>query len=69
MMTIRCTDPKTKDIRLKGKMSAEERTKVKDVIRREIQKELIDWLVCQPEDNYGQIQSGMSNFIPSVNKI
>jgi len=63
MMMSRCTDPKTKDKRLKGKISAEERAKIKDTIRKDIQKELIDWLVCQPEDHHGQIEPGMSDIM------
>jgi len=61
MMTSRCTDPKTKDTRLKGKISAEERARIKDQIRRDIQKELIDWLTCQPENHDSQTRSGMSD--------
>ena len=45
MTSSRCTDPKTKDVRLRGRISAEERKKIKDAIQRDIQKELIDWLV------------------------
>jgi len=68
MMTARCTNPETKDPRLKGKISAEKRAETKEVIQREIQKELIDWLVCQPQDHYIQIQSGMSNTVSLTNK-
>jgi hypothetical protein len=62
MTATRCTDPKTKDVRLRAKISAEERAKIKDEIRRDIQNELIDWLIHQPEDHYSQLQSGMYIF-------
>ena len=67
MMSTRCTDPKTKDVRLKARISAEGRTQIKDAIRQEIQMELIDWLVHQPEDQYDQIQSGMYEDMPLTN--
>lgn len=69
MMASRCTNPNTKDARLKGKISKEQRSEIKDAIRRAIQKELIDWLVCQPEGCYGQIQSGISEIVFLVNQI
>lgn len=68
MMTTRCTDPKTKDVRLKGKISPEKRTEIKDLIQKDIQKELIDWLVRQPEDSYDDIQSGMCDIVSLAKK-
>lgn len=59
MVTAQCTSPKTKDTRLKGKISPEKRAEIKDEIRKDIQKELINWLVKQPEDQHGQVQSGL----------
>lgn len=67
MMTTQCTEPKTKDTRLKGKISPEERAQIKDSIRRNIQEELLNWLVQQPEHHYNQIQSGLYNTVPSTN--
>ena len=68
MIAARCTDPKTKDARLKGKISPEQRAQIKDEIQRAIQKELIDWLVHQPEDNYDKIESGMYGITPTTNQ-
>jgi len=66
-MVTRCTNPKTKDARLKRKISKEERAEIKGSIQKGIQKELLDWLVQQPEDHYSQIQSGMCGIISLVN--
>ena len=66
-MATRCTNPKTKDARLKGKISPEERAKIKDSIRMGIQEELLDWLVRRPEDHYRQIQSGVYDLISLAN--
>lgn len=59
MISTRCTDPKTKDARLKAKISSEQRVKIKDEIKRNVQVELIDWLVQQPVSGDKGVQSGM----------
>ena len=66
-MVTQCTNPKTKDVRLKGKISKEERAEIKGSIQKSIQKELLDWLVQQPEDHYSQIQSGVYGIVSLVN--
>lgn len=69
MMASQCTDSKTKDARLKGKISKEKRAEIKVAIRRNIQKELVDWLVCQPEDYDDQDRSGISEIVFLANQI
>ena len=66
-MATQCTNPKTKDVRLRGRISPEERAWIKKSIRMDIQKELLDWLVQQPEDHYRQIQSGVYDLISLAN--
>lgn len=63
MMKTRCTDPKTKDKKLKAKISPEERKQIKGNIGEGVQEELINWLVQQPEGSYDQIQSGMFDVV------
>lgn len=48
----RTTDPKTKDERLKGKLTKEERDDIKLEIKKQIQTEVYAWLLQQPPDRF-----------------
>ena len=52
----RITTARTADVRLKG-LHGEERAEVVITIKKEIQEELLDWLVQQPKDSYDKLPS------------
>lgn len=49
---IRITNVATQDNRLRGRTTAAEKESVRVEIRREIQTELLDWVVTQPPEAY-----------------
>ncbi|TFY58537.1 hypothetical protein EVG20_g8108 [Dentipellis fragilis] len=58
LQAIRLTNPATRDLRLRSRnLKGDARVAVRLSIQKEIQKEVISWLITQPEHSYAKIPS------------
>ncbi|CDO77984.1 hypothetical protein BN946_scf184811.g5 [Trametes cinnabarina] len=62
MQAIRMSHPETRDVRLRDLLlKGDERKIMKDTIKKEIQRELFQWLIEQPPSTYLEIPEGSAS--------
>jgi hypothetical protein len=70
LIQSRTKEPATRDPRLKGKLSSEERKEIKERIHSETSEEVYRWVVQQPPERYNMLpqdsRMSLTLLIPSI---
>jgi hypothetical protein len=56
------SDPATQDVRLREKLTSDERKQIKEMIHSEISEEVRRWVIEQPPERYFQLPQNSREF-------